>query len=70
MTPEEIDRIEADHGASIVWQNGEVGWECKCGGAWPCGLIARADDARRAQARLTQAAIPGLDEVSPGEFWR
>jgi hypothetical protein len=66
MTPEDIERVEADHGASVVWQNGQVGWVCICGGQWPCEVLRLADDARMARAAMRTS----YDEVTPGEFWQ
>ncbi len=64
MDDDAIDRIEADHGPSVHWQNGAVGWICRCGGRWPCEVLRLADDARRAHA-----AMLAYDEPSPNEFW-
>jgi hypothetical protein len=66
MRPEDFDRVEADHGPSVTWQNGQVGWICVCGGRWPCEVLRRADDARRACA----AMVASFDEVRPGEYWQ
>ena len=51
MDAQHIERIERDHGPSITWRNGAVGWICTCGGAWPCPVLQLADDARQQRGR-------------------
>jgi hypothetical protein len=65
---EEIDRIKRMHRPAIIWLGCTVGWLCTCGGAWPCGVVVLAIEARARKARL--ALMPDLDEISPGEFWQ
>jgi hypothetical protein len=56
MNVDDNHRIERDHGPSIVWQNGAVGWQCVCGGRWPCPVFQLADDARQRRARVARDA--------------
>jgi hypothetical protein len=65
MTPEDADRIEQTHRATVGWQAGVVGWQCLCGNPWPCRLLQLADDVRRAR----EAWSRDFEEFSPGEFW-
>jgi hypothetical protein len=47
------------HEAYVVWRNGVIGWECECGGPWPCEVVRLADEAgqRRTQVARTAGEI-------------
>lgn len=53
------------HGPTIVIVNCFVGWECRCGGAWPCPILRRIEDRRRAR----EAWSRDYEEIALGEFW-
>jgi hypothetical protein len=54
MDQEAITRVEATHGPSITWRNGQVSWVCTCGAGWPCRVWQLADDVRQQRARMAR----------------